>query len=551
MDTSLIVYNIFKINCFEVVEKIKLNCSFTFHPIPKPELFHNSMSNYWRYKNLIMKKLIFICLMVVQFFIVMPYTTYGQLIACRAIINISLNNDGTTTLTPSLIAWGTLDPAFNYTLSRTFFTCANIGTHEVTLSQFSSTGVFINSCSSIVNIESKLLPDPCAGTTLSCLTSLTLSLGLDGTYTLFPLDVSGMPLNPAYTYTLSKSVFTCADLGPQPVTLSQFAAGGVFTNSCTSTVNVESRLLPDPCVVRPIVVCRSIVNLNLGSDGTASITPADILNLIEAGNTYTLSKSNFDCSNVGPNEITVTATNAAGNTNSCIMTINVEDKRPSPPPCISFLLESIRYIPILIFENPILVNDKINISIDITGAFQEAEKIKPISEFSLSRDQIKSNDDIVIGTTNVKFKKNESKTTVDSKIKIPKLTEYGKYYLIIDLVNKKGESVAIGFSPIVGQVEILSDKNNSNSLLLRSIGNEVELSPNPFADILKINTSTVRNVDKVCIYNIQGKLVFSTSLPASNTEDTSLDLSKLSNGIYILQLTKTNQEQHSYRIIKQ
>lgn len=79
-------------------------------------------------------------------------------------------------------------------------------------------------------------------------------------------------------------------------------------------------------VTPPTAICRNVV-LALGPDGTATLTPA----MVDNGSSdacglgsITISQSAFNCSHIGPNQVTMVVTDAAGNVDSCTATVNVQ-----------------------------------------------------------------------------------------------------------------------------------------------------------------------------------------------------------------------------------
>jgi hypothetical protein len=76
----------------------------------------------------------------------------------------------------------------------------------------------------------------------------------------------------------------------------------------------------------PTMVCNNNVVIALGTNGEATIFPDDI-NIGSFDNcaidTLVLSKSTFDCADLGFNNITLTATDIYGNTNFCAVTVEV------------------------------------------------------------------------------------------------------------------------------------------------------------------------------------------------------------------------------------
>ena len=116
---------------------------------------------------------------------------------------------------------------------------------------------------------------------------------------------------------------SCEDLPPSvnfvEVTLLVSDEAG---NESTCTTNVEVYDLNPP-----VTECQNIV-VQLNADGEVSITPQDV----DGGSTDNCSISNltidideFDCSNVGANNVTLTVTDVAGNTAVCVSTVTVED----------------------------------------------------------------------------------------------------------------------------------------------------------------------------------------------------------------------------------
>ncbi|WP_022826311.1 kelch repeat-containing protein [Hymenobacter norwichensis] len=117
--------------------------------------------------------------------------------------------------------------------------------------------------------------------------------------------------------TLSKSTFTCADIGPNPVTLT-VTDNANNTASQTVTVLITDNTAP--------VVLAAGLQVNL-INGTRTIEAADI----DYGSydacgriaSLTLSKTTFSCANVGPNDVTLTVRDNAGNTSSKTVTVLV------------------------------------------------------------------------------------------------------------------------------------------------------------------------------------------------------------------------------------
>ncbi len=82
---------------------------------------------------------------------------------------------------------------------------------------------------------------------------------------------------------------------------------------------------------KPIVAAQDIT-VQLGANGTVSITPAQINNgsMDNCGiASMALSKTSFDCSNIGTNTVTLTVTDIHGNVNSQEAVVTVKDEVPA------------------------------------------------------------------------------------------------------------------------------------------------------------------------------------------------------------------------------
>jgi hypothetical protein len=115
--------------------------------------------------------------------------------------------------------------------------------------------------------------------------------------------------------------------GTYLVTYTIPASGGCGEETATTNVTIND----DP----PVAICQDIT-VYLDASGNASITPAQIDNgSNDSCGTPTLSLdiSTFDCSNIGANTVTLTATDASGNTAICTSTVTVEDNVPPTALC--------------------------------------------------------------------------------------------------------------------------------------------------------------------------------------------------------------------------
>ena len=119
--------------------------------------------------------------------------------------------------------------------------------------------------------------------------------------------------------TISPRTFTCANIGPNPVTITVTDNAG---NSASETVTV---VIVDNTA--PVVLAAGL-QINL-INGTRTIEAADIdygsYDACGSIASLTLSKTTFTCANVGPNQVTLTVRDNSGNTATQTVTVLVVD----------------------------------------------------------------------------------------------------------------------------------------------------------------------------------------------------------------------------------
>lgn len=119
--------------------------------------------------------------------------------------------------------------------------------------------------------------------------------------------------------TISANSFTCSDIGSNTVTLTVSDTSG-NSSTCQSTVTVADTMAPT-------ALCANIT-LYLDNTGTATIIPPDI----DGGSSdncgspnLAASQISFTTSDIGTNNVTLTATDPFGNASSCIAVVTVLD----------------------------------------------------------------------------------------------------------------------------------------------------------------------------------------------------------------------------------
>src|SRR6266498_3984434 len=151
--------------------------------------------------------------------------------------------------------------------------------------------------------------------------NITVQLTAGGNVTIMAAQVNNGSFDACgiQTLSLNKSTFLCSDAGPNTVKLIATDANG-NTSSANATVTVEDH-------VAPTMLTKNIT-VQLSAGGNVTITAAQVNNgsFDACGiKTLSLNKNTFLCSDVGPNVVTLTATDANGNTSSANATVTVED----------------------------------------------------------------------------------------------------------------------------------------------------------------------------------------------------------------------------------
>ena len=119
---------------------------------------------------------------------------------------------------------------------------------------------------------------------------------------------------------MSKSSFDCNNIGANTIYLVVTDVNGNI-DSASAVVTVQD-------IIKPTVLTQN-VTVSLDANGVGSVTVADIDNGSTDNCSYittrTLSKSSFDCSNIGANTIYLVVTDINGNIDSASAVVTVQD----------------------------------------------------------------------------------------------------------------------------------------------------------------------------------------------------------------------------------
>ncbi|HUW92646.1 MAG TPA: HYR domain-containing protein [Bacteroidales bacterium] len=191
-------------------------------------------------------------------------------------ITVYLDASGSATIVAADVVETVTDncPGITLSVSKTVFTCANLGFNVVTVTATDASGNSVNANADVIVAD--ILPP-----VLTC-KNATVNLDAAGNGSVVPADLISVPVTDncsVASVTLSRSAFTCADLGVVTVTVTATDGSG-NVSTCTSSVTVTDAFLasvsagPDAgiCITDPTFTLSSATALNVTVVWTTSGT---------------------------------------------------------------------------------------------------------------------------------------------------------------------------------------------------------------------------------------------------------------------------------------
>ncbi|MGF1556829.1 T9SS type A sorting domain-containing protein [Paucihalobacter sp.] len=193
------------------------------------------------------------------------------------------------------------------------YTCANLGVNTVTVTATDAEAK-VSTLDVIVTVVDNINP-------VAVAQDITVQLDASGAATITANDLENGSTDNCSIVSRSVDItsFDCTNLGTNIVNFTVTDAGG-NTNSVSATVTVEDSVSPNATAQN--------ITVQLDTDGVASITADDVDN----GSTDNCSIAtkaidivSFDCSNLGPNTVTLTITDQSGNSSNTTAVVTVTD----------------------------------------------------------------------------------------------------------------------------------------------------------------------------------------------------------------------------------
>lgn len=229
-------------------------------------------------------------------------------------LTVELDANGSATINASQVDNGSSDECGiqSITLDKTTFDCSNLGTNAVTL-----TVTDVNGNVSLAE-ATVMVVDVIAPTVIT--KDVTVELDENGAYTVTAGDINnGTFDNCTFDLSVDNNSFDCSTLGEHIVTLTATDASGNTTSESAVVTVIDN--------AGPVIVVKDI-DVFLDENGNASITLEDVNEGVTDGcgvTSTTIDITSFDCSNLGANTVTLTATDIHGNTSTGTTTVTVID----------------------------------------------------------------------------------------------------------------------------------------------------------------------------------------------------------------------------------
>ncbi|QIE59018.1 HYR domain-containing protein [Rasiella rasia] len=466
-------------------------------------------------------------------------------------ISVSLGTENSVTILPSDVDGGSSDNCSiaSISVSQTTFTCDDIGSNTVTVTYTDVNGNS-SSCTAIVTISEDTAP-------MAICQDFTAQLDATGTATVLPTDVDGGSTDNCEiaSITLSQDTFDCNDIGENSIVVTVTDTSG-NSATCTSIITVEDNVVPD-------AICQDIT-IQLDAAGMATIVAQDVNGgSFDACGIHDISIDidTFDCSNVGPNDVTLTVTDVNGNVSSCIAIVTVVEENATPVAvcqnitvplsadgtatitpeainagstgagCFNGLTLDIDTFDCSDVGTPITVTLTVtngNGTTDsCTAIVNVVDTLDPVITCPDDMTVTSSGpyvlpDFVALGDVTVNDNCDDL-ATIEQDPVAGTLLEQGEYLITFTAADPSGNMVSCFFRLTVDDILGISEENDISSL---------SLYPIPATDFINLSNPNNIPLKKIQLYDVTGRLI--KSFKADNSDNRRMDVSELASATYLM-----------------
>jgi hypothetical protein len=441
-------------------------------------------------------------------------------------ITVALDANGTASITANDVNNGSFDNCSVASLSvePNTFNCTNTGTNEVTLTVTDNSG----NTSTVIAVVTVV--DNTAPTAICQNFVVELDENGSGSITVDNINNGSFDNCGIQSIELSNYEFNCSNVGANTVTMTVTDNSG-NVNTCNANVNVFDSVEPAPLVQN--------ITVYLDNNGLAFITPIDIDNgsFDNCGiSSLSLDITEFDCSNLGENNVVLTVTDVNGNTSSLIAVVTVVD---NIAPSISVVVTPTTLWPpnhkMQIINAEVIANDNCGSQVYLKS-ITSSEPDNGLGDGDTPNDIQNAE----VGTADFRFDLRKERS---GKNKAGRT--YTIVYTAVDVSGNETTATAYVYVP-----HSLGKIGNYEDAITSFNGAELEVYPNPTADNVNINfLSEIKGDIDLRLMNLTGAELMSFSKNSVNAYDNVLNLTDYPAGTYLLEV-KFNYEIKVIKIIK-
>jgi len=388
---------------------------------------------------------------------------------CQSYI-AELDENGTVTIDAEALDGGSSDDVgiTSFVLNINTFTCNELGDNNVILTVFDAAGNS-DSCNTIITIEDNITPTIIGQ-------NITVNLEGNPSITITPEEVDNESFDNCSIVSLTLTPSTFTTVGTFNAVLE-----GVDDSENVASVIVEITVIDSIDDEAPIAICQDLtVILDENGEATISAQSIDGGSSDNSGSySVSIDIDNFDCSNIGENEVTLTVTDPFENTATCIAVITIEDNMEPEIDCPE--------------------NQTLQAGADGTIILPDYVANSEVTATDNCADNLTIIQDPVPGT----------------------ILDMGSYTITFIATDSSGNENMCSFEVEV-QVLVLNDNELNKGL---------SIYPNPSSNMVTVNSKTDL-LTSISIFDINGKQIL--DINTINSETKTLDISNFSNGIYFM-----------------